>query len=61
VLSALATQLTDPVEAVCTGAERLFGTGHDFDSGTSSREFTLFMADYTIKVLGSRPSALLTE
>lgn len=60
-LSALATQLTDPVEAVCAGAERLFGTGHDFDPGTSSREFTLFMADYTIEVLGARLSALLAE
>jgi DNA-binding transcriptional LysR family regulator len=61
VLSALAVQLADPVEAVCTGAERLFGTGHDFDPGASAREFTLFMADYTIEVLGSRLSALLAE
>jgi hypothetical protein len=57
VLSALAVQLADPVEAVCTGAERLFGTGHDFDPGASAREFTLFMADYTIEVLGSRLSS----
>ncbi|WP_439381409.1 LysR family transcriptional regulator [Amycolatopsis lexingtonensis] len=61
VLSALATQLADQVEAVCTGAERLFGTGHDFDPGASAREFTLVMADYTIEVLGSRLSALLAE
>ncbi|HVV08397.1 LysR family transcriptional regulator [Amycolatopsis sp.] len=59
VLSALAAQLADPVEAVCTGAERLFGTGHDFDPGTSAREFTLVMADYTIEVLGARLSAAL--
>ncbi|MFD4193488.1 LysR family transcriptional regulator [Amycolatopsis thermoflava] len=61
VLSPLAAQLTDQVEAICGATERLFGTGHDFDPGVSGREFTVFMADYTIEVLGSRLSALLAE
>ncbi|MCE0762717.1 LysR substrate-binding domain-containing protein [Pseudonocardia kujensis] len=60
-LTPLAAQLADQVEAVCAAAERLFGTGHRFDPGSSQREFTLLMADYTVGVLGSRLSAALTE
>ncbi|GAA5119877.1 LysR family transcriptional regulator [Pseudonocardia adelaidensis] len=51
-LSPLAMQLAEQVETVCTAAERLFATGSRFDPGTSRREFTLLMADYTIAVLG---------
>ncbi|NKQ51389.1 LysR family transcriptional regulator [Amycolatopsis sp. K13G38] len=61
VLSALAIQLADQVETICTATERLFGTGHDFDPGASRREFTLLMADYTVEVLGARLSTLLAE
>jgi DNA-binding transcriptional LysR family regulator len=51
-LSPLAMQLAEQVETVCAAAERLFATGSRFDPGTSRREFTLLMADYTIAVLG---------
>ncbi len=60
VLSPLAVQLADQVEAVCNAAERLFATTHDFDPGASRREFTLFMADYTVAVLGRRLSHQLS-
>lgn len=60
-LTALATQLADQVEKVCDAAERLFATGHDFDPAVSQREFTLFMADYTIEVLAARLSTRLAE
>jgi len=59
VLSPLAGQLADQVEAVCAAAERLFATGRAFDPARSRREFTLVAADYTIGVLGSRLSAAL--
>lgn len=61
VLSPLAMQLADQVESVCAAAERLFAVGHHFDPGTSRREFTLVMADYTIAVLGTRLSRVLAE
>jgi DNA-binding transcriptional LysR family regulator len=61
VLSPLAMQLADQVEAVCAAAERLFAVGHHFDPGTSRREFTLVMADYTVAVLGTRLSRVLAE
>jgi DNA-binding transcriptional LysR family regulator len=61
VLSPLAMQLADQVEAVCAAAERLFAVGHHFDPGTSRREFTLVMADYTVAVLGNRLSRVLAE
>jgi DNA-binding transcriptional LysR family regulator len=59
VLSPLAMQLADQVEAVCAAAERLFATGTSFDPGSTRREFTLLMADYTVAVLGRRLSAEL--
>lgn len=52
-LSPLAMQLAEQVETVCAAAERLFATGSAFDPGSSRREFTLLMADYTIAVLGT--------
>jgi DNA-binding transcriptional LysR family regulator len=59
VLTPLAMQLADQVEAVCAAAERLFATGTSFDPGSTRREFTLLMADYTVAVLGRRLSAEL--
>ena len=59
VLSPLATQLADQVEAVCAATERLFATGRAFDPARSRREFSLVAADYTIGVLGARLSAAL--
>lgn len=59
VLTPLAAQLADQAEAVCTAAERLFGTGRGFDPASAQRGFTLLMADYTIAVLGSDLSAAL--
>jgi DNA-binding transcriptional LysR family regulator len=61
VLTPLATQLAEQVEVVCAAAERLFSTGVDFDPGTSRREFTLLMADYTIAVMGERLSRVIDE
>ncbi|WP_433279926.1 LysR family transcriptional regulator [Pseudonocardia xinjiangensis] len=59
VLTPLAMQLADQVEAVCAAAERLFATGTSFDPGSTRREFTVLMADYTVAVLGRRLSAEL--
>jgi DNA-binding transcriptional LysR family regulator len=58
-LSPLAMQLAEQVETVCAAAERLFATGSAFDPGTSRREFTLLMADYTIAVLGRHLSTAI--
>ena len=59
-LSPLAMQLAEQVETVCAAAERLFATGSAFDPGTSRREFTLLMADYTIAVLGRHLSTAIS-
>lgn len=59
VLTPLASQLVDQVEAVCSAAERLFDTGHRFDPATARRGFTLLVADYTVAVLGPALSASL--
>jgi len=58
VLSPLATQLVDQVEAACDAAERVFAAGMRFDPAATSREFTLIMADYTIAVIGERLARL---
>lgn len=59
VLTPLARQLAEQVEAVCTAAERLFATSREFDPATTERQFQLLMADYTIAVMGRRLSALM--
>lgn len=59
VLTPLAVQLAEQVEAVCVAAERLFATSTHFDAATSDREFTLLMADYTIAVIGEQLSQLV--
>ncbi|WP_239154016.1 LysR family transcriptional regulator [Amycolatopsis sp. FDAARGOS 1241] len=60
VLTPLARQLVRQVEDVCAAAEQLFATGSSFAPGTSVREFTLLMADYTLAVIG-QPLAELFE
>ncbi|MCI2416041.1 LysR family transcriptional regulator [Saccharopolyspora sp. K220] len=57
----LAAQLDEQVEVVCAALERLFATGKEFNPETSTREFTLLMADYTVAVLGERFSRLVAE
>jgi DNA-binding transcriptional LysR family regulator len=52
VLSPLAMQLQRQVEEICAASEQLFATGARFDPGSTRREFTLIMADYTIDILG---------
>jgi DNA-binding transcriptional LysR family regulator len=59
LLSPLAAQLAEHVEQACAAAERVFAAENDFDPQTSTREFTLLMADYTIAVIGDRLSALI--
>lgn len=59
VLTPLATQLAEQVDAVCAAAERVFATSTQFDPATSQREFTLLMADYTIAVMGARLSRMV--
>jgi DNA-binding transcriptional LysR family regulator len=59
VLTTLAVQLADQVEAVCTATERLFAACTHFDPATTEREFTLVMADYTIGVMGEALSQLV--
>jgi DNA-binding transcriptional LysR family regulator len=59
LLSPLAAQLAEHVEQACAAAERVFAAENDFDPHTSTREFTLLMADYTIAVIGDRLSALI--
>lgn len=51
-LTTLGAQLAEQVDVVCAAAERLFASSTQFDPATSSREFTLLMADYTIMVMG---------
>lgn len=60
-LTALAEQLAEQVEVVCAAAERLFAASTHFDPATSGREFTLVMADYTIRVMGETLSQLIHE
>jgi DNA-binding transcriptional LysR family regulator len=59
LLTALASQLAEQVEAVCAASERLFAASSHFDPATSEREFTLVMADYTIGVMGEALSQLI--
>lgn len=59
VLTPLAMQLAEQVEAVCVAAEHLFATSTHFDPVASRREFTLLMADYTIAVMGEQLSRLV--
>jgi DNA-binding transcriptional LysR family regulator len=59
LLSPLAAQLAEHVEAACSAAERVFAAETEFDPLTSNREFTLLMADYTLAVIGDRLSALV--
>lgn len=59
VLTPLARQLAEQVDAVCAAAERLFATSTHFDPATSQREFTLLMADYTIAAMGEGLSRLV--
>jgi DNA-binding transcriptional LysR family regulator len=59
VLTALAAQLAEQADGVCTAAERLFAASTQFDPATSEREFTLVMADYTIGVIGEQLSQQL--
>ena len=59
LLSPLAAQLAEHVELACAAAERVFAAENDFDPDTSTREFTLLMADYTVAVIGDRLSALV--
>jgi DNA-binding transcriptional LysR family regulator len=61
VLSPLAAQLVGEVEAACAAAERVFAAGMRFDPATTSREFTLMMADYTIAVIGERLARAFQE
>ena len=59
LLSPLASQLAEHVEAACAAAERVFAAETEFDPQTSEREFTLLMADYTVAVIGDRLAALV--
>lgn len=54
VLSPLAAQLAEQVELACAVAERVFATSDAFEPTTSTHEFTLLMADYTIAMLAQR-------
>lgn len=54
VLSPLAAALVDEVEAACAAAERVFAAGMRFDPSSSSREFTLLMADYSVAIIGEQ-------
>ncbi|HVT68639.1 MAG TPA: LysR family transcriptional regulator [Trebonia sp.] len=61
VLSPLAVQLKRQVEEICTATEQLFSAGAAFDPASTSREFTLLMADYTVAVLGGALAQLFEE
>jgi DNA-binding transcriptional LysR family regulator len=61
VLSPLAAALVDEVEVACAAAERVFAAGMRFDPASTSREFTLLMADYTIVVIGERLASAFEE
>jgi DNA-binding transcriptional LysR family regulator len=60
VLSPLGAQLAEQVGPVCAAAERLFATG-PFDPATSTREFTLLVADYVLDAVGEQVSRALHE
>lgn len=60
-LTPLAASLAGEVEAVCSGAERLFGANRSFDPATSEREFTFLMADYVVAVLGRHLAAAVQD
>lgn len=61
VLSPLAVNLVPAVEDACAAAERVFTEGARFDPATTTREFTLMMADYTIAVIGERLARAFEE
>ena len=60
-LSPLAAQLAEQVELACAAAERVFATEAEFDPASSTREFTLLMADYTIAIMGEPLSQLFEQ
>jgi hypothetical protein len=47
------------VQAALPGVERVFAAAPDFDPGSSTREFTLLISDYSIAVLGDAIARLL--
>jgi DNA-binding transcriptional LysR family regulator len=58
-LTPLAVQLRRRVGTALTGAERVFAAEPDFDPATTTREFSMIMADYGVAVLGQRLVARL--
>lgn len=59
VLSPVAAQLAEHVELACAEAERVFAAEDEFDPATTTREFTVVMADYTVAMLAQPLSRLL--
>lgn len=59
VLSPLAAQLAEQVETACAAVERIFSASPGFDPATSTREFTLILADYSIAILAEPLSRLM--
>src|SRR5215217_2732539 len=51
-LTPLAVQLGDLARLALTGVERVFTAQPEFDPASSTREFSLFMSDYGVAVLG---------
>jgi len=60
-LSPLARQLVEHVERACAAAERVFELESDFHPATTTREFTVLMADYTVAVLGQTLARHLSQ
>src|SRR3954454_10890210 len=60
-LTPLAAQLRELARMALSGVERVFTAQPDFDPASSTREFSLFMSDYGVAVLGDTLAALLTE
>src|SRR3954452_18325569 len=60
-LTPLAAQLRELARMALSGVERVFTAQPDFDPASSTREFSLFMSDCGVAVLGDTLAALLTE
>jgi DNA-binding transcriptional LysR family regulator len=60
-LTPLAAQLKELARLALSGVERVFTAQLGFDPASSTREFSLFMSDYGVAVLGDTIAGLLAE
>ncbi|GAA4249429.1 LysR family transcriptional regulator [Dactylosporangium darangshiense] len=60
-LTPLAAQLRERARAALAGVERVFAAQPEFDPASSTREFSMFVSDYMVAVLGDTIAQLLAR